>query len=292
MKTVVGVKFSRAGKIYYFDPADKDIKAGDDAIVETARGIEYGNVVTGPKDVQDSEVVEPLKKVLRKATDDDKSNLEKNKRKETEAFDIAVERIQKHKLDMSLVDVEYTFDGNKIIFYFTADGRIDFRELVKELASVFKARIELRQIGVRDETKMIGGLATCGRPVCCNSFLGDFQSVSIKMAKEQNLSLSPTKISGLCGRLMCCLKYEQDYYEKMRKIMPKINKEVVTPDGKGIVLENNAITEKSRIKVALQDGSFEVKEYSVKQLRFDDNIPDEEPELDIVADEEFKLLLD
>lgn len=208
MQTVVGIRFKKAGKIYYFDPADAELKVGDFAIVETARGIEFGEVVVGPKEVADEELVLPLKKVIRKATDKDMQQVEENRKKEKDAFAIGLAKIADHGLDMKLVDVEYTFDNNKIIFYFTADGRVDFRELVKDLASVFRTRIELRQIGVRDEAKMIGGLGCCGRELCCRTFLGDFAPVSIRMAKEQNLSLNPTKISGICGRLMCCLKFE------------------------------------------------------------------------------------
>ncbi len=217
--------------------------------METARGVEMGEVVVAPREVPDSEVVAPLKMVLRVATQEDKSTAEKNERREKEAFSLCVEKIAKHKLDMKLVDVEYTFDNSKIIFYFTAEGRVDFRELVKDLAAQFKNRIELRQIGVRDEAKMLGGLGKCGQPICCGTFLGEFHPVSIKMAKEQNLSLNPTKISGLCGRLMCCLKYEQDYYESMRKRMPKLHKEVLTPDGMGVVVENNPILAKSKVRI-------------------------------------------
>jgi len=213
---VVGVRFKKAGKIYYFDPGDIDIKVNDEVIVETVRGIEYGRVVIGPAEISEEEVVMPLKKVIRKATASDKEQLEENARKEKKAFDICVEKIAKHGLPMKLVDVEQTFDGNKIIFYFTADGRIDFRELVKDLASVFRTRIELRQIGVRDEAKMLGGLGCCGRELCCASWLYDFSPVSIRMAKDQNLSLNPTKISGICGRLMCCLKFENQVYQQAK----------------------------------------------------------------------------
>ena len=217
MTKVIGVRFRTAGKIYFFAPGKLDIKLGDHVIVETARGVEYGRVVSGPKEVDDEDVVQPLKSVIRIADAQDEKTVEKNREKEKEAFRICLENIRKHELDMKLIDAEYTFDNNKVLFYFTADGRIDFRELVKDLAAVFKTRIELRQIGVRDEAKMLGGLGPCGRSMCCSTFLGDFTSVSIKMAKEQNLSLNPTKISGICGRLMCCLNYEQSTYEEIRK---------------------------------------------------------------------------
>ncbi|MBP3231306.1 stage 0 sporulation family protein [Anaerovibrio sp.] len=244
MQTVVGVRFKRAGKIYYFGPGDLDIQTNDDVIVETARGIEYGTAVIGPREVPDSDVVLPLKEVLRKATEADKNKVIDNAHKEREAFAICEEKIKAHGLPMKLVQVEYTFDVNKIIFYFTADGRIDFRELVKDLAAVFRTRIELRQIGVRDEAKLMGGIGCCGRPLCCNTFLGDFEPVSIRMAKEQNLSLNPTKISGICGRLMCCLKYENDCYcgnsQKRTKILPPTQgSKVITADGEGKVINLN-----------------------------------------------------
>mgnify|MGYP000764751409 CR=1 FL=1 len=281
MTKVVGVRFRRAGKIYYFDPGKAKMAAGSHVIVETARGIEYGTVLIAPKEVDDKAVVQPLKPVIRVATPEDDKTEQRNKEKEKEAYKICFEKIAKHKLVMKLVDVEYTFNGSKVVFYFTADGRVDFRELVKDLASVFKTRIELRQIGVRDEAKMLGGLGSCGRPVCCKAFLSDFTPVSIKMAKEQNLSLSPTKISGICGRLMCCLKYEQDAYESMRKQMPRTGREVLTPDGSGTVLENNVITERTRVKVALNDGTFDVREYPFRELRVKNassrpKLPDEE----------------
>ena len=266
MKKVIGVRFKEVGKTYFFDPGELEIKEGDGVIVETARGVEFGDVVEAPHDVADEMVVAPLKAVERVATEQDWETRKKNRAKEKEAFALCAERVAAHKLEMKLVDVEYAFNGSKIVFYFTADGRVDFRELVKDLAGVFKTRIELRQIGVRDEAKMLGGLGSCGRPVCCNSFLTDFQPVSIKMAKEQNLSLSPTKISGLCGRLMCCLKYEQDAYEFMRKQMPKVGKEIYTPDGPGVVQENNIITEHTRVRVALPDGTFDVRSYPFREL--------------------------
>lgn len=222
MVEIIGVKFKEAGKVYYFDPLDEKLECGDRVIVETARGVECGDVALANRMVEDDKVVSPLKPIIRVATDEDIDQIEINKQKQTEAFDICLKKIQKHNLKMRLVDVEYTFDGNKILFYFTADGRVDFRDLVKDLASVFRTRIELRQIGVRDEAKMLGGLGICGKEFCCSTFLGDFQPVSIKMAKEQGLSLNPTKISGTCGRLMCCLKYEQDVYEELIKMMPKV----------------------------------------------------------------------
>ncbi len=266
MTTVIGVSFKRAGKMYYFDPAGLEIHLGDQVIVETARGVECGDVVTDPKQVEDEEVVQPLKTVIRLATDEDKKRIQMNARKEKEAFEIGQARIDFHKLEMKLVDVEYTFDVSKIIFYFTANGRVDFRELVKDMASIFKTRIELRQIGVRDEAKMLGGLGSCGRPICCRTFLGDFEPVSIKMAKEQNLLLNPTKISGLCGRLMCCLKYEQDTYDEVYHKVPKVGKEVVTPDGKGIVTEIAVIREKIKVKVIGKEGNPEYKEYGFDQV--------------------------
>ncbi len=244
MQTVVGVRFKKAGKIYYFGPGRLELKKGDAVIVETARGMEYGSVVLGPKEVEDSSIAMPLKVVQRKATDADTARIEENREKQKEAFGICVKKIAEHKLPMKLVEVEYTFDINKIVFYFTADGRIDFRELVKDLASVFHTRIELRQIGVRDEAKLMGGIGCCGRPLCCASFLGDFEPVSIRMAKEQNLSLNPAKISGICGRLMCCLKYENDCYSeqcsKKQRIMPPAQgARVVTIDGEGKVISVN-----------------------------------------------------
>ena len=266
-KTVVGVRFKQMGRMYYFDPGELEIKEGDGAIVETARGVEFADVVMSPKEVPLDQIVAPLKSVIRVATPGDWEMRRKNAEKEKDAYAVCSEKIRQHQLDMKLVDVEYTFNGSKVTFFFTAEGRVDFRELVKDLAYVFKTRIELRQIGVRDEAKMLGGLGSCGRPVCCKAFLEDFQPVSIKMAKEQNLSLSPAKISGLCGRLMCCLKYEQDAYEQMRKVMPKLNKEVMTPDGPGIVQDNNAITEKTRVRVALPDGTYDMREYHFSQVR-------------------------
>lgn len=249
MITVVGIRFKKAGKIYYFNPGDLDIKKGDNAIVETIRGIEFGECVIGPKSIKEEDIVSPLKDVIRKATEEDLKKYEENKGKEKEAFDICLQKISEHNLVMKLIDVEYTFDNNKVIFYFTADGRVDFRELVKDLASVFRTRIELRQIGVRDEAKMVGGLGPCGRPMCCASFLGDFAPVSIKMAKEQNLSLNPTKISGICGRLMCCLNFEQETYEDIRKRLPRVSSVVDTPYGRGEVIANSAVKELVKVKI-------------------------------------------
>ena len=267
MATVIGVRFKKAGKVYYFDPNDIWPRPGDNVIVETARGLEFGEAVTGARSVADEQIVAPLKKVVRIATEEDVQRAEFNEKREKEAFRICQEKVAKHKLEMKLVSVEYTFDNSKLIFYFTANGRVDFRELVKDLASVFKMRIELRQIGVRDEAKMLGGLGSCGRPICCGAFLGDFQPVSIKMAKEQNLSLNPTKISGLCGRLMCCLKYEQDTYEATLKRIPKVGKDIVTPDGVGVIAEINAIKERVKVRIRTADDTFDVREYSIDEVR-------------------------
>lgn len=290
MSYVIGVRFKKAGKIYYFDPGKLDLAVGDDVIVETVRGVEYGTVVLPKRNMSDKQIVKPLKQVMKKADKKDYNKMMQNKQKEKEAFEICLKKIEKHKLVMKLIDVEYTFDNNKIIFYFTADGRVDFRELVKDLASVFKTRIELRQIGVRDESKMVGGIGPCGRPACCATFLGDFQPVSIKMAKEQSLSLSPTKISGLCGRLMCCLNYEHEHYEKTRKKMPRVGSEVSTPDGKGPVMESNAITEKVKVKIQLKDETMEVREYTLQQIKV--YVPDVVENEEIVIDDEIKNLLD
>lgn len=266
MIRVISVKFRDGGKSYFFDPGELEINEGDGVIVETARGIEFADVVSPVQEIDEGRVVVPLKGVIRVATDYDRELRDTNRAKEKDAFDICVRKIAEHGLDMKLVDVEYSYNGSKVMFYFTADGRVDFRELVKDLAGVFRTRIELRQIGVRDEAKMLGGLGSCGRPVCCKAFLSDFAPVSIKMAKEQSLSLSPTKISGICGRLMCCLKYEQDCYESMRKQMPRPGRDVRTPDGDGTVLENNVITEKTRVRVTLADGTFDVRDYPFREL--------------------------
>lgn len=265
MVEVVGIRFKSVGKIYYFSPGNITFDKGDFAVVETVRGTEIGEVMLTNRQIPEENVVSPLKPVLRKATDEDVKKIDKIKAKQKKAFEICVEKINYHKLDMHLVDVEYTFDENKILFYFTAEGRVDFRELVKSLASVFKTRIELRQIGVRDEAKMLGGIGVCGRPICCNSFLGDFQPVSIKMAKEQNLSLNPTKISGTCGRLMCCLKYEQSTYEEMLKFVPRVDAIVDTPDGKGTVIENNVLAGLVKVKIDRGDDSI-VSVYDAKNV--------------------------
>lgn len=269
MIKVIGVRFRKAGKIYYFDPSNLDIKAGQNVIVETVRGVEYGEVVSGIKEVTDDEVIQPLKSVIRVTTAEDDSTEEKNRLKEKEAFEICVKKINKHGLDMKLIDVEYTFDNNKVLFYFTADGRIDFRELVKDLAAIFKTRIELRQIGVRDETKMIGSIGICGRALCCHTHLCEFQPVSIKMAKEQNLSLNPTKISGVCGRLMCCLKYEEGTYEHLNKNLPNIGDRVITPEGfKGEVLSVNVLRQLVKLVIRKEDGDPEITEYKANELKF------------------------
>ncbi|HAP20380.1 MAG TPA: stage 0 sporulation protein [Lachnospiraceae bacterium] len=269
MIRVIGVRFRQAGKIYYFDPVDFDIEVGQHVIVETARGIEYGLVLTGPREVEDDKVIQPLKPVIRVATPEDDEIEMKNKEKEKSAFNICLEKIAKHKLEMKLIDAEYTFDNNKVLFYFTADGRIDFRELVKDLASVFKTRIELRQIGVRDETKILGGIGICGRTLCCHSHLSEFAPVSIKMAKEQNLSLNPTKISGVCGRLMCCLKNEEETYEYLNSKLPMIGDRVTTLDGfRGEVSGVNVLRQLVKIVVTLDNDEKEIKEYPVSQLKF------------------------
>ena len=268
MIKIIGVRFRNAGKIYYFDPKKLPIKKGDHVIVETARGIEYGSVVADAREVTDDQVVQPLKPVIRIANADDNARAQRNKEKEKEAFRICLEKIRKHKLEMKLIDTEYTFDNNKVLFYFTADGRIDFRELVKDLASVFKTRIELRQIGVRDETKVVGGVGICGRELCCHTFLSEFAPVSIKMAKEQNLSLNPTKISGVCGRLMCCLKHEQDTYEYLNSRLPGIGDRVIADDGlKGEVQSVNVLRQLVKVLVDVQDEK-ELREYKVEQLKF------------------------
>ncbi len=269
MIKVIGVRFRDAGKIYYFAPGQYDIQSGQHVIVETARGIEYGYVVLGSRDVEESKVVQPLKSVIRMATREDENVEAANKRKEKEAFKICIEKIRKHHLDMKLIDVEYTFDNNKILFYFTADGRIDFRELVKDLAAVFKTRIELRQVGVRDETKIVGGVGICGRALCCHSYLSEFIPVSIKMAKEQNLSLNPTKISGVCGRLMCCLKNEEETYEYLNSKLPGVGDYVTTDDGlKGEVHSVSVLRQLVKVVVVVDKDEKEIREYKVDQLKF------------------------
>ncbi len=268
MIKIIGVRFRKAGKVYYFDPSELNITEQDYVIVETARGVEYGKVVIPPSEVKDEEVVQPLKKVIRVATKNDEKQVEGNKEKAQEAFGICLEKIRKHKLEMKLIEAEYTFDKNKLLFYFTADGRIDFRELVKDLAAVFRTRIELRQIGVRDETKIKGGIGICGRPLCCHSFLSEFSPVSIKMAKEQNLSLNPVKISGVCGRLMCCLKNEEETYEYLNSKLPNIGDRVTTSDNlKGEVSSVNVLRQLVKVVVEVEDEK-EIKEYKVKDLRF------------------------
>ena len=268
MVKVIGVRFRTAGKIYFFDPGKLEIKRNDHVIVETARGIEYGTVVGEPKEIEEEKVIQPLKPVLRVATERDDEQEAANKEKEREAFKICLEKIRKHGLEMKLIDAEYTFDNNKVLFYFTADGRIDFRELVKDLAAVFKTRIELRQIGVRDETKILGGIGICGRELCCHKHLSEFVPVSIKMAKEQNLSLNPTKISGVCGRLMCCLKHEEETYEELNRRLPGVGDHVTTEDGlRGEVASVNVLRQLVKVIVEVGDEK-EIQEYKVEQLRF------------------------
>ena len=268
MTKIIGVRFRTAGKVYYFDPKNMEIKRGQHVIVETARGTEYGHVVVGTKEVSREEVVQPLKPVIRVATAEDDEHARRNREKEREAMAICHQKIIRHNLDMKLIDAEYTFDNNKILFYFTADGRIDFRELVKDLAVVFKMRIELRQIGVRDETKILGGVGICGRPLCCHTYLSEFAPVSIKMAKEQNLSLNPTKISGVCGRLMCCLKNEEDTYEYLNSRLPDVGETVTLPDGdKGDVHSVNVLRQTVKVLVEVDDGK-EMSEYPVAELKF------------------------
>ncbi|WP_455714856.1 PSP1 domain-containing protein [Anaerosporobacter sp.] len=297
---VIGVRFRKAGKIYFFDPAGLAIEQGNKVIVETARGVEYGSVVIGPRDVEESKIIQPLKAVIRIATPEDDEIERKNRQKEKDAFGICLEKIKKHGLEMKLIDSEYTFDNNKVLFYFTADGRIDFRELVKDLASVFKTRIELRQIGVRDETKIVGGIGICGRPLCCSTFLSEFAPVSIKMAKEQNLSLNPTKISGVCGRLMCCLKNEEEAYEEANSKLPNIGDMVTTNDGlKGEVQSVNVLKQIVRVIVTLENDEKEARDYKVDDLKFKPRkkkekiaIDDELRALEMLEKKEGKSLLD
>ena len=288
MVKVIGVRFRKAGKVYYFDPLSFPVETGQYVIVETARGIEYGKVVLGVREVEESKIVQSLKPVLRIATEEDRLQAEKNKKKEKEAFQICLDKIAKHKLEMKLIDAEYTFDNNKVLFYFTADGRIDFRELVKDLAAVFKTRIELRQIGVRDETKILGGIGICGRPLCCNTFLSEFAPVSIKMAKEQNLSLNPVKISGVCGRLMCCLKNEEETYEYLNSTLPGIGDYVTTDDGlKGEVSSVSVLRQQVKVIVNVNKEDKEIREYRVDQLKFK---PRRKKDHGKVSDEELKAL--
>ena len=288
MEKVIGVRFRNAGKVYYFSPGKMNIPKGKHVIVETARGVEYGYVVVGTKEVERSKVVQPLKPVVRLATAEDDAKEAANRQKEKEAFRICLEKIRKHKLDMKLIQAEYTFDNNKVLFYFTPAGRIDFRELVKDLAAVFKTRIELRQIGVRDETKIIGGIGICGRSLCCHTHLSEFIPVSIKMAKEQNLSLNPTKISGVCGRLMCCLKHEQETYEELNSHLPNVGDHVTTGDGlKGEVQSVNVLRQKVKVIVTLEGDEKEIREYKVDELKFR---PRRRKEKGDVADKELKKL--
>ena len=269
MITIIGVRFRNVGKVYYFSPRELDICVGDHVIVETARGVEYGFVVLGPKEVDDFKVIQPLKEVIRIATPKDDAREESNRKKEKEAFEICQKKIRAHNLEMKLIDAEYTFDNNKMLFYFTADGRIDFRELVKDLASVFRTRIELRQIGVRDETKIRGGIGICGRPLCCHTYLSEFAPVSIKMAKEQNLSLNPTKISGVCGRLMCCLTNEEETYEELNSHLPANGDHVTTPEGlRGDVQSVNVLRQLVKVVVTLDNDEKEIREYPAAELKF------------------------
>lgn len=287
MIKVIGVRFRNAGKIYYFDPMNLEVKTGNHVIVETARGIEYGYVVLGCREVEDEKIVQPLKPVIRMATKADDEVEKRNHEKEKDAFKICKEKIVKHGLQMKLIDAEYTFDNNKVLFYFTADGRIDFRELVKDLASVFKTRIELRQVGVRDETKIVGGIGICGRTLCCHSYLSEFIPVSIKMAKEQNLSLNPTKISGVCGRLMCCLKNEEETYEELNSKLPNVGDYVTTDEGlKGEVLSVSVLRQLVKVIVTIKDEK-EIREYKVEQLKFK---PRRRREKSQVTDAELKAL--
>lgn len=266
MVKVVGVRFKKAGKIYYFDPDNIDVKFNEFVIVETARGLEFGHVVIGPKMVDDDEIVAPLKKVIRIALDEDFEIHRENLKKAKEAIVICQQKVEEHGIKMKLVDVEYTFDNNRVIFYFTADGRVDFRELVKDLASLFRTRIELRQIGVRDEAKLVGGIGPCGKTTCCAQYLGEFEPVSIKMAKEQSLSLNPTKISGLCGRLMCCLKYEHENYEQLLTKIPEIGSIVITPMGKGTVVNSYTLQQRVKVRIRLKDGTEDILQFQVDEV--------------------------
>lgn len=289
MVKVIGVRFRRVGKIYFFDPLNLNIKKGQHVIVETARGVEYGEVVIGMKEVEEENVVLPLKSVIRVATAADDAQEQGNRAREIEAFDICLDKIKRRGLEMKLIQAEYTFDRNKILFYFTADGRIDFRELVKDLAAVFKTRIELRQIGVRDETKILGGIGVCGRPLCCHTFLSEFAPVSIRMAKEQSLSLNPTKISGVCGRLMCCLKNEEDAYEYLNSKLPNIGDEVRTLDGlKGEVQGVNALRQRVKVLITLDNDEKELKEFKVEELKF--KVRHRRENKDSISDEELREL--
>ena len=296
MIKVIGVRFKKAGKIYYFDPSGLEVKKGDFVVVETARGIEFGECVIGIKEIPESDIVAPLKSVIRVAEEADINKHKENKVKEKDALDICLKRVGEQGLNMKLIDVKYNFDNNKVIFYFTADGRVDFRELVKDLATIFKTRIELRQIGVRDEAKMLGGLGPCGRPLCCSTFLGDFASVSIKMAKEQNLSLNPTKISGICGRLMCCLNYEQSTYEDIRKRLPKAGSIVSMGDFKGEVVSNSTVKESVKVKYRRGDEEL-VEEFKIDDIElieggYEDSVDESDIKLEIESPEDKNLIND
>lgn len=284
MAIIVGIKFRSTTKVYYFDPKDIDFQEGDGAIVETARGLEYATVTIANKEVDEKEIVQPLKPVVRKATADDKKRVEKNLQDKEHALKVIREKVAEMGINMKLVDAEYTFDRTKLIFYFTAEGRVDFRDLVRALASIFKVRIELRQIYERDDTKMRGALAPCGRPCCCTTHLPDFEKVSIKMAKVQGLSLNPQKISGVCGRLMCCLKYENAYYSEVFKLMPKVGSKVKTADGEGTVESNDLIKQTARVKIMLRDGSFDVKTYALEDMKIAER--QSTAEIDAMKDEE------
>ena len=284
MAIIVGIKFRSTNKVYYFDPKDIDFQEGDGAIVETARGLEYATVTIANKEVDDKEIVQPLKPVVRKATPDDIKRVEKNLQDKEHALKVIREKVAEMGINMKLVDAEYTFDRTKLIFYFTAEGRVDFRELVRVLASIFKVRIELRQIYERDDAKMRGALAPCGRPCCCTTHLPDFEKVSIKMAKIQGLSLNPQKISGVCGRLMCCLKYENAYYSEVFKLMPKVGSKVRTADGEGTVESNDLIKQTARVKVMLKDGSFDVKTYALEDMKIAER--QSTAEIDAMSDKE------
>ena len=296
MIEVVGVRFKKAGKIYYFDPNNLDINAGNYVIVETARGIEFGECVIGIKEIPESDIIAPLKSVIRVVEKEDINKHKENKLKEKDALEICLKKVEEHGLNMKLIDVEYTFDNNKVIFYFTADGRVDFRELVKDLATIFKTRIELRQIGVRDEAKMLGGMGACGRTLCCSTVLGDFTSVSIKMAKEQNLSLNPTKISGICGRLMCCLNYEQSTYEDIRQRLPKVGSIVRIGDIQGEVVSNSTVKESVKVKYKRIDEEI-IEEFKIDNIElikgsYEDTVDDSEIKLEVESPEDKNLIKD
>lgn len=293
MTKVIGVRFRRAGKVYYFSPGKLKIEKDDHVIVETARGVEYGHVVIGAREVENDKVVQPLKPVIRLATAQDRDQEARNREKEKDAFRICQEKIRRHKLEMKLIEAEYTFDNNKVLFYFTADGRIDFRELVKDLASVFKTRIELRQIGVRDETKILGGIGICGRALCCHTHQSEFLPVSIKMAKEQNLSLNPTKISGVCGRLMCCLKHEEETYEELNSRLPSPGDRVTARDGsKGEVSSVNVLRQLVKVIVTLENEEKEIREYKVEELKFKPRRKKEKKNQNRTEEKELKALED